>query len=142
MKDIEYLSLYLPYNLEVKWRPNERSFLYQIDADGDCCIKIFKVVDDDLIHDSNYYPAGGIKPLLYPLSMLTEEMGKWLESGYLKDSHTLKKYGLNGCYWFEDYLGKGEAMELPFIVFQEVLKRHGDVLGLIGQGKAIDKSKL
>ena len=143
MKDIEYLSLYLPYNIEVECQWVEhRAFLHGIEAGGDCCVKIFKLVGDDLIHDSNYYPAGDIKPYLHPLSMLTEEMGKWLEDGYLKDSHTIKTYGLDGCCWFEDYLGKGEAMDLPFIVFQEVLRRHGDLFGLIDQGKAIDKSKL
>ena len=146
MTQIEILSLYLPHNLEVEceW-VNYRAFLHGIESDGDCCIKIFKVVDDDLIHDGNYYwPAEDVKPHLYPLSMITEEIeheGKKVELLSLLDYE--RQSSLNRFKnKFAENIKVKSYETLCFKQIQFCLKYHLDVFGLIDQGKAIDKTGL
>lgn len=147
MKPIEYLSLYLPYNIEVECQWVEhRAFLHIIEAGGDCCVKIFKVVGDDIIHDSNYYPTGDIKPYLHPLSMLTEEIeheGETVDlfnelfcqfGGGYKSTKSFKEHFVENMKW------SGYNV-LTFQEIQFCLKYHLDLFNLIQEGKAIDKSK-
>lgn len=146
MKDIEYLSLYLPYNIQVECQWVEhRAFLHGIEAGGDCCVKIFKVVGDDLIHDSNYYPAGDIKPYLHRLSMLTEE----IEHEGERFVPAEKLYGFMKGYdydlgyeGFVTVLTHMKTDHQPMILLIEMVKYHFDVFNLIQEGKAIDKTVL
>lgn len=132
MKPIEYLSLYLPYKLylwdEVKQKP---VVMNMGEGSSGNWVGIKAV--------SRYHERGNYvyKPLLLPLSMLTEEMVKWLSEGRFKYFNSPKRRALE---WWEMRLD--DPLNIPFNVFQEVLRRHGDPFGLIQEGKAIDKSKL
>lgn len=76
MTSLEILSLYLPYNLEVEsYISDKRHILDAIEVDGKCRVKVCQVVDNDLVnYYDQHYRLKDIKPYVYPLSMLTEEI--------------------------------------------------------------------
>lgn len=161
MKDIEYLSLYLPYDLQLlenceHWfdpipdrvvtmtglLDTDLKLPQQYDNEPIECFHISYRVDEKTTGNdySKYF-----KPLLYPLSILTEEIEHEGERfvpleklyGFMKGHD----YDL-GYEGFVTVLTNIKTDHQPMILLLEMVKYHFDVFNLIQEGKAIDKSKL
>jgi len=133
MKDIEYLSLYLPYNLkcQVEWQTRRGA-------------KSSKRII--LLTKSNISYAQNWKPLLYPLSMLTEEIEHQGERFVPIDK--LRKFAtaadwirqLEDEYRFIDYFIERQNLKvMSWIHFQKLIEWHFDVFGLLDKNLAINK---
>ena len=172
MKDIEYLSLYLPYDLQLlencdHWfdpipdrivtmtglLDTDLKLPQQYDNEPIECFHISYRVDEKTTGNdySKYF-----KPLLYPLSMLTEEIEHEREKVILLEKLFKEMYP---NYYFpefnpDDVWTSGEVFTwsgfgisaryqyMTFSTIQFMARHHVDFARLIDQGKAIDKSKL
>ena len=133
---LEYLSAYLPYGL--KCRTSKHQFKYgettdllvngiAIDTDGECIIEFLH--NDELQFSNQMNP---VKPLLHPLSRLTDHMANWcVNMGYTEDLSA-------GELCFKHII-TFDYSQLTYEAAQEVLKQHGDLFNLIESGKAIAK---
>ena len=127
MEPLHYLSPYLPHNIEVETPRGIRTMSDQFTNDKEIVIGAVARL--------------GYKPLLHPLSKLTEEMVDWLAankadefSGYHSTYNDVKK---NARLWYNHIIE--HRNDMPYDVVEEVFKRHGDFYDLIPEGKAIKK---
>ena len=90
------------------------------------------------VHGFRYCSYKDFKPLLYPLSMLTQEIEHNGEKVFFVKKYTedIQKE-LIACQTDNTFYEM-----LPFFVIEEMLEHHFDIFGLIERGLAIDKSKI
>lgn len=156
MKELkDYLHLYLGCEVELN---NGGSKVYNrklvavggVDDELYCKLRLGKAGKGQLVHGI-FLKEGRVKPLLRPLSDMTEEeMRGWaliaaprenMTDDYIKKSHEdfLKQVSKKGLDAFE--VNSGE-FHLAFELTHYLLSLHFDLFGLIESGLAIDKTKL
>ena len=146
MKPIEYLSMYLPYRIQIKWDSGVVETMEAID------ITKIDVTDS-------------FKPILKPLESITEEGFKEIakENGgtliFFHINNNVLEWALNKRY--SKYINRNEGFvnfymppnrtrfrndmsgdDIPVWLFMSLIKRHYDVFGLIQQGKAVNYYEL
>ena len=133
MKPIEYLSLYLPYNLYLWNEVKQKAVMMNMGEGSSGNWVGIKAV-------SRYYERGNYvyKPILYPLSMLTEEIEHEGEKVHMMERIWNSTQGNITLEWIKQH----HIQRVPYFVARELFKYHFDFFGLIDQGKAIDKTKL
>lgn len=126
MKPIEYLSIYLPY--EVKLLSTTTSKIYKL------CPNTYNHGSEE-VSISSVLESGHFVLFLNPISLLKKDMiGDLLK--YCSKEGEFEQLVLKS-------ISSGIFMDLvPMRVLLRLAKYHFDLFGLIDQGKAIDKSKL
>jgi len=120
----KHLSSYLPYDVKI-YADVKYNFHGLI---RDSQIMILKGISDDMIQFEGlggFYPIEHFKPILRPLSDLTKEMAK--DCRYVSVEHMIRSVELKHC---------------PIDIWEDLLKNHYDVFGLIPAGLAIDINTL
>jgi hypothetical protein len=87
------------------------------------------ICSTDFLGDGDYFDIEAFKPLLFPLSSITEEQEKELS----KLGVSYGEYALH-----DDIRGLGIMVDEAYIFFEFCYKHHIDFLGLIEKGLAID----
>jgi hypothetical protein len=150
---LEHLSVYLPYGLKVT------------KSDWGKCLKVN--IDDGILNQVgiNYVIKTNAKPILYPLSSLTETI--WYEGKeinpieFIKDWYNekhveiddLEYYCLNDKYVLGSEFGlfgaihereqtEAEIISMPYQAYQLLFKMKIDVFSLIEKGLAVDVNTL
>ena len=135
---IKDLSGRLPYGVYVEHiRTGMRGHLHDLKV-----YPLYDKTDDhiydyicstDFLGDGDYFDIEAFKPLLLPLSSITEEQEKEL----LKLGVSYGEYALH-----DDIRGLGIMVDEAYIFFEFCYKNHIDFLGLIEMGLAIDATGL
>lgn len=153
---LEILSLYLPHNVKLK---NKFSEIVELNGIiGNTAIYEYDPDEDEVLYFEDFGSKDNVIPsklLLYPLSMLTEEIEhegeRFIPMKRLQSLFGGREVRYDGmCFYnrIETSVVRGPLHdEIPqhfsqWQCYQKMFEWHIDLFGLIGEGKAIDKSKL
>ncbi|TDS14757.1 hypothetical protein [Sphingobacterium paludis] len=138
---LEHISPYLAYGLRVL-RPDGKTVL-QVEGTANGLLILMEPNQSS----NTYGDFLGNKPILRPLSDLTKEIEHNGEIKTKIEFLVLETDTYCDAYqeWLESFLDNPEQsriVQAPYEVFNELVKEHFDVFGLIAAGLAVDMNTL
>jgi hypothetical protein len=137
--ELKYLVGYANHNLKIQIQEvGESAFISELEGID---FKTKRIIAKEY-NSSLYWKLTEIKPILYPLSMITKEIE--INGEMIVPIEWFIKEDWYGCYELERMNNQNfiNLNTLPYCITEQLLEWHFDIYGLIEAGLAIDKTTI
>jgi hypothetical protein len=141
------LCVRLPYGVKIQAKYNPINIDANVEIEK---VGVLSMVDNDAViafacddtNTYNYVTIHDVKPYLFPLSSMTDELWDKEFRGYsiTEDTRDSFKYGCETLEFYDYNPNPNLSSMVGFI--NQLIKNHFDIYGLIPKGLAIDATNL